>query len=279
MTYLEPKLQEYLRNLPALPPATSKIVEICNDPATNPDDLCRVIMLDPILLGRIIKLVNSSYYSLKAEVSTVSKAIIMLGLNTVKNLALSTVIISNLFTTKGYVGLNMEGFWLHSLATGLASKFIAKLGGVDSNLLETYFTAGLLHDIGKVAMNMALNGDYMQAIADADAGKSSLALAEKNDFGIDHTEAGNVLAEAWNLGGLYTTIIRQHHGDGDGSVPNTIDPLSAVKEANYFANKMELGFGGDRRPERRRLSFESYYDDIESFVRSEIDKAAMFLAV
>ena len=81
-------LARYVEKLPALPTCISKIMEVCNDPATSPADLSKVISLDPALMGRVLKLINSAYYGLNNKVTSLVRAIIMLGFNTVKNLAL-----------------------------------------------------------------------------------------------------------------------------------------------------------------------------------------------
>jgi HD-like signal output (HDOD) protein len=119
------KIEEYIKNMPSLPTTVDKVMEICNNPQTSPADLNHVISLDPVLVGRVLKLINSAYYSLSQPVANLVRAIIMLGMNTVKNLALSSAVLGNLSVNKVPAGLNMDGFWRHSLCVGVAAKFIA----------------------------------------------------------------------------------------------------------------------------------------------------------
>jgi HD-like signal output (HDOD) protein len=164
-------------------------------------DLNQVISLDPVLVGRVLKLINSAYYGLGNQVTSLVRAIIMLGINTVKNLALSTAVLSNLSSRKDFQALDMEGFWRHSLCVGVAAKILAKKRGVDPKLADEYFTAGLLHDIGKIPMNAVLSSDYVAAIADSDRRRISLHRSETDIIGLDHAAAGTMIVSAWKLEG------------------------------------------------------------------------------
>ena len=144
------KIALYINKMPSLPTSVTKVVEICNNPNTSPADLNKVISIDPVLMGNVMKLINSAYYGLSQQVTSLVRAIIMLGINTVKNLALSTAIMGNLSSKQNFQALNMEGFWRHSLCVGVTAKLIAKHIKVDTKTLESYFIAGLLHDIGKL---------------------------------------------------------------------------------------------------------------------------------
>src|SRR5512133_808381 len=90
------RVRDYINGMPSLPTTVTKVLEICNNPRTSPSDLNHVISLDPVLMGRVLKLINSAYYGLGTQVTSLVRAIIMLGVNTVKNLALSTAIVGRL---------------------------------------------------------------------------------------------------------------------------------------------------------------------------------------
>ena len=104
------KIDEYIRNMPSLPTSVTKVLEVCNNPQTSPADLNHVISLDPVLVARVLKLINSAYYGLSQQVTSLVRAIIMIGINTVKNLALSSSVVGNLSKSKISTGLDMEGF-------------------------------------------------------------------------------------------------------------------------------------------------------------------------
>src|SRR5512136_2738351 len=150
-------IQGYISRMPSLPITVSKILQICNDPRTSPVDLNQVISLDPVLMGRVMKLINSAYYSLPNQITSLVRAIIMLGINTVKNLALSTAVLGNLGKKSNFQALNIDGFWRHSLCVGVAAKLVAAKRKRDAKQLEEYFVSGLLHDIGKIPLNNKLS--------------------------------------------------------------------------------------------------------------------------
>ena len=123
---LEKSLRNYIKTIPSLPTSVTKVLEICNNPSASPADLNHVISLDPVLVGRVLKLINSAYYALGQQVTSLARAIIMLGINTVKNLALSTTVMGSLPSKQASQGLDMEGFWRHSLCVGVSAKLLAK---------------------------------------------------------------------------------------------------------------------------------------------------------
>jgi len=277
------KIEEYIQRMPSLPTSVTKVLEICNNPQTSPADLNHVISLDPVLVGRVLKLINSAYYSLGQQVTNLVRAIIMLGINTVKNLALSSSVMGNLASSKNAAGLNMEGFWRHSLCVGVAAKAIAKKRGVEAKQLEEYFTAGLLHDIGKVALNAVLTNDYMQTVSSSDRERLSLVRVEDRNLGINHSSAGSMIVKAWKLEGSVGDIIMYHHNHLEYDDVHR-DLLYTIILANRFAVEMEIGFAGDRFPEKPGPSIwetlnisPDIFDEIIPMVNSEIEKAEVFL--
>jgi putative nucleotidyltransferase with HDIG domain len=277
------KIEEYIKNMPSLPTSVAKVLEICNNPQTSPADLNHVISLDPVLVGRVLKLINSAYYGLGQQVTSLVRAIIMLGINTVKNLALSSAVLGNLASSKAAAGLNMEGYWRHSLCVGVAAKAIAKKRGVDSKQTEEYFAAGLLHDIGKIPLNAVLSKDYMLTVSASDREKLSLVRAEDRTLGINHSTAGAMIVKAWKLDGAVGDAIIFHHNHLEYEESHR-DLLYTIILANRFASQMEIGFSGDRHPEKPGPSIwealgitAEIFEDIEAVVNSEIEKAQVFL--
>ena len=138
MTKMIDRIQRYINNMPSLPTSIAKVTEICDNPKTSPSDLTRIISLDPVLMGKVLKLVNYVYYGMKnQQVTSLARAIIILGLNTVKNLALSTAILGNLSRAeKNDSGVNRAEFWQHSLCVGVTAKLLAMKRGIDHNSIE-----------------------------------------------------------------------------------------------------------------------------------------------
>jgi HD-like signal output (HDOD) protein len=277
---LSRKLNDYIKNIPSLPTTVSKVLEICNDPRASPTDLNHIISLDPVLVGRVLKLINSAYYGM--AVTSLVKAITLLGINTVKNLALSSAIIGHL-NKKEFHGLNAEGYWSHSLCVGVAAKILARKRNMDPKLLEEYFAAGLLHDIGKIPLNAVLPREYLLTIKSADIGKVSLVRAEAEHLGLTHNDAGARVFRAWRIGGALEDAVIHHH-NYTAYTGEHRDLLYSVVTANYFACLMEIGFAGDCHPEKpaplvwKTLGISrDLFDDVRPIIDEEMERAQIFL--
>jgi len=280
---LSGKIENYIGEIPSLPVSVAKVMEICNNVSVRPSDLNRVISLDPVLTGRLLKLINSAYYGLGTHVTSLVKAITMLGINTVKNLALSSAVLSTLPKNKKVHGLDMEGFWRHCLCVGVTSKFLAEKQGVESMYLEEYFTAGLLHDIGKIPLNAVLSGDYISAVTMAGSEHKSLFEAENENFGFNHSFAGKMIAGAWKLERPVADVIAHHHEIGGYSGEN-LHIICNVAIANYFTLVYEVGFSGDRKPVKPGKNIwtavgikENSFEVLKEKIYGEIEKAKIFL--
>jgi putative nucleotidyltransferase with HDIG domain len=274
-----------IAKMPSLPTTVAKVLQVCSNPRALPADLNQVISLDPVLMGKVLRLINSAYYSLPNQITSLVRAVIMLGVNTVKNLALSTAVLGNL--GKGPAGnvLNLEGFWRHSLCAGVTAKHIARRRGVDPKLQEEYFAAGLLHDLGKIPLNNFLPDLYIQALEFADREHSPLYAAETRILSMSHAEVGTLVAGAWKLDAPITDTIAHHHALSAYAGPHR-DVVFTAAAANAFANTLEIGYSGDRHPEplppvvfdHLHLDWD-YLETIEGEIAAEIERAQVFLQV
>jgi len=281
---LKKALEGYIDRMPPLPTSVGKVLEICQRPNAQPVDLNKVISLDPVLLARVMKLINSAYYGLNQEVTSLVRAIIMLGLNTIKNLALSTAVLGSLNTTqsKGSV-LNLDGFWLHSLCVGVMAKHIARLRNVPTQDIETYFFCGLLHDIGKVPLNNRAPEDYLLALQASSDQRIALFQAEAQTLELTHADAGSLIIDSWKLSDDIKDVVLYHHRPSEyqGAYRELVN---TVLVADYFANIMEIGFSGNRFPmvppaevyKSLGLTW-SQVEGLETTVRQEIERAKVFL--
>jgi putative nucleotidyltransferase with HDIG domain len=282
-------LKSYIRKLPSFPTTVNKVMEICYDSNASPADLSKVISLDPVISGKMLQLVNSAYFGFSHEIVSPVKAIIMLGMNTVKNLALGLAVMSAFGSRKNFPALDMDGFWRHSLGVGVISKLIAKKRHVDPRKWEGYFIAGLLHDIGKIPLNGKFSDEYRLAMEISDREHQPLYMSEKQILGIDHTLAGSLIAENWKLGLEIIDTVSFHHS------PKTYngkqkDILFTIILANHFANRSGIGFSGDPSMEDIWPQVFEHFSDgpdttldylhsLTDEVAHEIEKAQIFLKV
>ncbi|MCL2271683.1 MAG: HDOD domain-containing protein [Treponema sp.] len=279
------KIESFINEIPSLPVSAGKVMEVCNNRNVNPSDLNKVIELDPVLTGKLLKLINSAYYGLGTHVTSLIKAITMLGINTVKNLALSTAILGTLPKNRILDGLNMEGYWRHCLSVGVTSKLMAEMQGVDRKYHQEYFTAGLLHDIGKIALNAVLSEDYMLTVASADREHKQIYTLENDSLGINHCDAGIMISNAWKLDSPVSDVILWHHSVKE-YYGEFLHILYNVAVADYFSIIYEIGFAGSRYPVKPEKNVweaigvnDNSFEEIKDKVFLEIEKAKIFLKI
>lgn len=245
---LEQRIQNYIGRMPSLSTTVSKVLEICNLPNASANDLNRVISLDPVLTANVLKLINSAYYALPNQITSLARAIIMLGLNTVKNLALSTAVIGAIGKSSSFSALPMDPFWAHSICVGVTAKALAAARGVPISQREEYFVAGMLHDLGKIPLNVCFADPYAQAMQLAALEQGSLLRAEQLFVGIDHGRCGRLIAEKWRLSGSIVEALAWHHAPEQTSEEHRT-LVATVALANLYANTYEIGSAGDLFPE------------------------------
>jgi HD-like signal output (HDOD) protein len=280
------RIQAYVARMPSLSTTVIKVLETCNNPDASANDVKQVISLDPVLTGRVLKLINSAYYSLRQPVSSLARAIIMLGVNTVKNLALSFAILEN-FSGNGFSrAFSIDEFWMHSLGVGVAAKSLSSTLKSTPGEREEYFVAGILHDLGKLPMHNQFPEAYYQIREKAEREQCSLHHSEHCLLGLHHCTVGNMIAQKWRLGVTLIESLSHHHNPEESS-ENCRRFVYIVSLANLLVNYMKLGFGGDSFPdnslipyltEKLTVDWAKLCDSRET-VLSEIEKAKIFLQI
>lgn len=280
------KIQGFIDRMPSLSTTVTKVLEVCNSPNTSANDLNRVISLDPVLTGHVLKLINSAYYSLPNQITSLARAIIMLGLNTVKNLALSTAVVGALAKKASFASLPMDAFWAHSICVGVTAKAMAMARGVSPSAREEYFVAGMLHDLGKIPLNTCFAEAYAQALQLAALEQGPLLRAEGLVVGIDHGLAGRLIGDKWRLGEGIIAALALHHAPEQAAEEHR-ELVTTVALANLYANIYEIGSAGDRYPDSVFLlntlnALGLQWSDLQPLhevVQTEIDKAQVFLNI
>ncbi len=235
---LSHKLAAAVDGMPAFPKSVQKILELTRDVNCAPKDLVQVIDKDPVVMVKVLRVVNSAYYSLPKQITSINHAVVYLGFNTVKNLALSIAAIGML-PADNAAGFDGQQYLLHSLATaGIAKRLALRVDDADP---MDCFIAGLLHDFGKVVFAQFMPQEFRKALETSQSDASSLHLALRALIGVDHTVVGAMLVEKWRFPADLIEIIRHQHGPDLKDTP----AIACVFAANQISKKLEFGFGGN----------------------------------
>jgi putative nucleotidyltransferase with HDIG domain len=203
-----------ISHIATLPEITLKIVELVEDPKSTAQDLHKVIANDPALCSRILKVVNSSFYGLPGQIGSINRAIVMLGLNAVKNIAIAASL-AKLFRG-GELAPNFSAklLWTHSVVTAAAAKMLCdKLGFAVS---DEAFLAGLIHDIGvMVEMQSDRNRliEVVQRVGADNDGVPALSMVDAEDevYGANHQHFGAGLCQRWKFPASLGLVTGYHH--------------------------------------------------------------------
>lgn len=206
-------------NLPTLPAILLKLLAACDNDETPMSEIAAIISKDPVLSFKVLQLVNSAYYGFRYSFQGIDQAVVYLGANTIKNIAV-TMSVHQVFERKRFKKIkqfNTSIFWYHSLMCATLAKRIARKTGY-GNLDEAYLT-GLLHDMGSLVLLATFPEEHQQILENTE-GHNSTLWAETQLLGINHCEAGSLLVENWQMGSMMADAIRYHH-----------EPLEQIKGA------------------------------------------------
>jgi putative nucleotidyltransferase with HDIG domain len=235
------KLIANLGELPTLPVVIQKINALLSNPRTTATEVGQAIAADQAIAAKIISLVNSALYGFPGRISTITHAIVILGFSTVKNVILTTTILSRFDLKKSVNGFDMMGLWRHSVATGSIARLIASEIGYRGK--EEAFVGGLLHDLGKVVHALYLPESFVQVVRLADSKHALFYDAEIEIHGVSHVDIGAWVAEKWNLPADLTAVIALHHTPMKAG--NHAMLVSIVHLADILARGMDCGNPGD----------------------------------
>jgi len=202
-----------ISHIATLPEITLKIIDLVEDPSSTAQDLHEVISGDPALSSRILKVVNSSFYGLPGQIASINRAIVMLGLNAVKNIAIAASLAKLFRGGELTPDFSAKDLWTHSNAVAAASKLIAdelRLG-----LGDEAYLAGLIHDIG-LMVEMQFDRNKLIEVVEKtglDDGAPMLNMLEVEQavFGADHQDFGSALCEKWKFPAPFALVTGYHH--------------------------------------------------------------------
>ena len=235
------RLIRRVEELPTLPAIITRILEVLEDERTSARDLERVVSCDQSIAARVLRIANSAYYGFSREITTMHRAIIILGFQTVRALALGSSIFETFLGGDKRSCFDRTTYWLHSIATSRCAMAMARrTGGVDS---EEAFMAGLLHDIGMVVMDHVMREEYRPVLEKAIRQEGPLHRLEREAWGFDHADVGAWLGEHWKFPVSLLEAIGFHHRVATRS--NALRPLVAVIQlADHCCNEAGLTVSG-----------------------------------
>lgn len=220
-------------SLPTLPGIVTKLNSLSDNERSSIQEMARIVSSDQVLSARILKLANSPSYGFY-RVSSISNAMILLGVNVVKSLAISSSIFE-------IMEKNSVGLWEHSLGAGVAANIIAHRLKLSD--CEEISTAALLHDIGKVIVRINFGDDYRRLLALIQKQEMPMVDAERELLGTDHAEVGAWLAKSWFLPDKLIEPIACHHDVS--SADHCRIKASVVHFADVLVKASGFGFSGD----------------------------------
>lgn len=202
------RIAQGILDLPTLPTVVAKIVQLVDNPRTSAATLAQLISSDPALTARMLKMANSAYYGFPRRIGTINLAIVVLGFNTVRDLAISASLAERI--NIDHDGSDpMADFWDHSVATAVAARMLQRQ--TQNRQVGEAFVAGLLHDIGRLVVARYLPEEFHRVQDALAQSQEPLWSVELEVLGMGHPEVGSTLCKHWNLPEPICESIHYHH--------------------------------------------------------------------
>ncbi len=230
-------LKLIIKEIPTLPIVYQQLFCQMSNPNVSVPQLAEIVSRDQSLAMKILKLVNSAFYGYKKEITTISRAMVILGFRTVRNAALAISVFDYVSGTREDSRFPVEDFWKHSICAASASKVLGKMLRIPQQ--EETFVAGLLHDVGKLIMKKYFPGDFEDVCQYALDHDVSWSDAEQELLAIGHTQVAKAILHSWNFPSPLIEAVQFHHDlSSNAAYPELV---SLTNVANYVA--YELGYG------------------------------------
>jgi len=227
-----------VKELPTLSQVTVRLGVLLRDPRSSAADFEKVIRPDPALTANLLRIANSAYFGLRSPAETVRQAVTLLGQKRVYEVATAAALAPVVPARLPGYEIDAAAFWLHCVAVGVLSERLAK--ELDMAPPDLTFTAGLLHDVGKLAVATFVAG-ASEEILERVRGGDAFACAERAVLGLDHGEVGGAIGAAWALPQAVRAVARWHHAPGtDAAGPDGV-LVDLVHAADGLAHALGLG--------------------------------------
>ncbi len=232
-------------DLPSMPHTMQKVLESLDSVSASAQTLEEIIRDDPVLTTKILRMANSSYYGLSGEISSIARAVVMLGFEEVRGLVIGLSLTGVFSCDLDFEEFDAKEIWLHSIGVAKASQMLAKyIPGLEP---DDMFTAGLVHDIGRFLLCLYFASELREILELRRREKLTLLAAEQQ-YGLTHSEVGAYLAKTWDLSEMLVDVIRYHHRPRSAG-PHVL-ASSVVFLADELCQKINLGWNLKGEPDK-----------------------------
>jgi HD-like signal output (HDOD) protein len=229
-----------------LPELGMNILNLASDPEISMEDMAREIHQDPSLAARVLKVANSPFYGLSREVDSLRLALVILGLIDVRNIALGVMVFKVMDGMDTYSNYDREKFWTHSSGCAVAARILGRK--LDLHTEGGDFTAGLLHDMGKIIIDEYFNEEFVQICGYSKEADTPMIEAEREVLGDSHERIAGWLAEKWSLPETLCEAIKYHYilpPPESGLVFQDPKTVALIYVAEAFCDANNVGWDGD----------------------------------
>jgi len=241
----------------------SNIIKTINDPSSTAKDLKEIIQIDPPLTAKILKLANSAYYTTRSKISEIEHAVIWVGYDAVKELALNQKVCEIFNKDESIEGYSRYLLWKNSIGVALLGKMIYRREFGEKG--EDIYAAGLLHNIGIIAEDQFLQSEFKNTLKAAKSRKKNLNSAENETLGFEHPEVGLAIANDWKFPEELVTCIGYHHNPVAVEEAYLKRKVYTLYIADYLCQENHIGYCDAPQPDeelfvncRKALKLERY---------------------
>jgi len=227
------EVMEGIAHLPSLPAVVHQLLATIENEQADVADLAKKIGQDQALVAKVLRVANSSFYGMQGKVASIQDAMVVIGFRNVRTLVLAAALTGG-FPKSHRAWFDEQVFWKHSLAVALAAKALASSAGLNP---DHAFTAGLLHDIGRLVLVTCFPDHYRTVVENRAVSDAFLVARERDVLGFDHTEVGAALAKRWKFSQEIGEAVRAHHQPWR---PDTLPLVALIHVADVTAHALDL---------------------------------------
>jgi putative nucleotidyltransferase with HDIG domain len=235
-----------IREVPTLPAVMRNVMAVLSSDDSSADDLARILTTDQALCSKMLKTANTAFFAQNRRIYDIGDAVVLLGFDYIAQLTLATTVFSSFGPLHSSDSFSVSAFWEHSIAAAFAGKLVAERAKGGSKHKALY-TAGLLHDLGKLLLITRFPTKYAVVLDKAEAGDAYIHEIERKVLGFTHCEVAEWICERWNFPERLVRLIADHHSADMPSIARSAPETAMMSLANVICNRLRIGSGGNRK--------------------------------